>query len=207
MRQVKVMIDFERITTRGGDSGESSLYNGERRWKDDLVFEVMGEVDELNSYLGLLRAKLTETAGGRKRGAGRAMPPVSKRGRRRAKIAGNIEEIQKEFINIGAMLATPHHDKRYTEITELDEKALELLEKMEKELMEQVESKEVFIIPGGNEVSAQADIARSVCRRAERRLVTYIRSGEFEHLAICLRFINRLSDYLFAAARVLEESE
>lgn len=177
------MIEFEKVTTRGGDRGMTSLYNGERLAKDDPVFELLGDLDELNSWLGVVRASL----------------PGSE------SESGTIRDIQQRLLVIGAEAATPKNDPLYREIPHLGEPDLEELERAEQELIGRTTIPARFILPGDSPESAWADLARTVCRRAERNMVSYIRSQGAVHLASGQVYLNRLSDFLFVLARSLAE--
>lgn len=177
-------ISFEMVTTKGGDMGETSLYNGERRRKDDLVMNVVGDLDELGSFLGLARAGLNNCG--------------------RNKESEFILEIQKTLFVIGGEAATPENDKLFKKISRLEEKQILLLEKEEKRLLKITSIKPLFIPAGENTVSASVDVARAVCRRAERHMVGLIRERGLSYLGTGQRYLNRLSDLLFILARSLE---
>ncbi|MCK5675115.1 MAG: cob(I)yrinic acid a,c-diamide adenosyltransferase [Spirochaetales bacterium] len=177
-------ITFEMVTTKGGDMGETSLHNGERRRKDDLVMDVVGSLDELGAFLGLARAELKD---------------IGKKNE-----SDIIIEIQKTLFIIGGEVATPENDKIFKNITRMTEKNILFLEKEEKILLKTTTIKPVFVTAGENRVSASVDVARAVCRRAERYMVNLIRERGFTYLATGQRFLNRLSDLLFILARSLE---
>ncbi len=176
------MIDFERVTTRGGDRGESTLFNGERRPKSDLLFAALGDLDELNSVLGLARAVMRNSD--RKR---------------------ELHDCQQVLFKIGAQVATPEHDPVYRRLKLIEQSDLELLEERQQQLMRLVKLPSQFITPGESVVSAHCDVARSVCRRAERTLVMCIRTHGLTQLALGQNYLNRLSDYLFVLARHIEQ--
>lgn len=180
----KKEITFEMVTTRGGDRGETSLYNGERRRKDDLIMEVVGGLDELGAFLGLARASLDSTG--------------------EKKESAVILEIQKTLFIIGGETATPENDKLFKDISKMEEKHILFLEKEEKRLLMRTSIEPVFIPAGENSVSASVDVARAVCRRAERHMVRLIRERGFTCLATGQRYLNRLSDLLFILARSLD---
>lgn len=177
-------ITFEMVTTKGGDMGETSLYNGERRRKDDLVMEVVGDLDELGAFLGVARAELFS--------AGKKQE------------SDTIIEIQKTLFVIGGEVATPENDKLFKNISRMTEKHILFLEKEEKRLLKTTTIKPVFVTAGENSVSASVDVGRAVCRRAERHIVSLIRERGFTYLATGQRYLNRLSDLLFILARSLE---
>ncbi|MCA9369787.1 MAG: cob(I)yrinic acid a,c-diamide adenosyltransferase [Pseudomonadales bacterium] len=157
------------ISTKTGDGGESGLANGERLAKSDPVFEVLGTLDELNSWVGLLITQLdTQFA-------------VHKE---------YLLEIQDTLFYIGAEVARSPK-------AHLSGKALEKLETkaavLENQLADDWHTK--FIYPGGTELGAHADLARSVCRRSERVLTQYMQTAQLS--PILLQYLNRLSDYLY----------
>jgi len=171
-------IDFEMVTTKGGDGGESSLYNGERRRKDDLVFEVLGDLDELGSFLGLAKAE-TENP----------------------EMRALIEGPQRMLQRAGSLVATPAHDPLFERLAKIGEREIRDLEFEEKRILEGTKIEPVFVLPGGNRLSALLDVARAVTRRAERKLVALIRERGCVELADSQRYLNRLSDFLFVLAR------
>jgi len=176
------MIQFDHITTRGGDRGESSLYDGQRRRKDDLIFHTLGDMDELFSYLGVVRASGAEKPW-----------------------AGRLEEIQQDLLILGSVIAqpsgVPEGRKR------LAAGDVEKLEKWEKILMDGMSLGPVFVIPGENLLSAHAHVARTLARRLERRLVACIRERGQDALIPGQNYINRLSDLLYLLARHWEKKE
>ncbi|MBN2051227.1 MAG: cob(I)yrinic acid a,c-diamide adenosyltransferase [Spirochaetales bacterium] len=175
-------MEFDRITTRGGDRGESSLYDGQRRRKDDLVFDTLGDMDELFSYLGVVRAS--------------GIPdPWKKR----------LEEVQQDLLVLGGVIAMPSgvpEGRRL--ITRQD---VERLEKWEKELMDQMELTGGFVTPGKTLPAAHTHVARTLARRLERRLVTNIRERGQAALIPGQNYVNRLSDLLYVMALRWEEGE
>jgi len=159
-----------KIYTRTGDTGQTALFGGKRVGKDDARIEAYGTVDELNSFLGLARAAWPES-------------PVD----------GELERIQNDLFEVGAQLAAPGQDR----FTGADPRRIEELERAidhaEKELVPLTN----FILPGGSLAAAQLHVARTVCRRAERIVVSL--GGEAPPGTVV--YLNRLSDYLFVAAR------
>ncbi|MFQ3619615.1 MAG: cob(I)yrinic acid a,c-diamide adenosyltransferase [Spirochaetales bacterium] len=173
---------FEAITTRGGDEGLSTLYNGERRPKDDPIFCVLGDLDELNSFLGWVKSSKEASAILRER----------------------IETLQRALFRVGAMVATPPTDPLFASLDKITDQDLFQLEALEHRVLESVEIPERFVLPGSTSLSAQLDICRTICRRAERSLVTLIRQRGIQELFPCQRYINRMSDYLYLLARWAE---
>lgn len=174
---------FELVTTRGGDRGESGYYSGEWRRKDDLIFDAVGDIDELNSHMGVARARLNAA---------------------HADDFG-LARMQQTLLRVGSMVATSPGHELYGTLEYVAESDVDALEAHERRLLAHTEIQPVFVLPGENEVSAAVDVARSVCRRAERRLVTVIRDRGRHDLHACQNWLNRLSDVLFILARHLEQ--
>jgi len=172
------VIRFDLVTTKTGDGGRSSDYSGRTDWKDAPVFELLGELDELGSWLGVCR----HLGRGRK----------------------ELETCQRILLRIGALVATDPADERYSTLVPVDEAALEALEQWEAELMTRTTLKPVFVLAGGTRKSAWVDVARTVCRRAERTAVAFVRAQNRPDLAPSSRWLNRLSDALFVLARNYE---
>lgn len=171
-----------KIYTKTGDNGTTALYGGTRVLKNDLRIEAYGTVDELNSCLGLIRDQ-----------------------KEAAKDREFLIEIQKNLFHIGAILATPpekavlKNGKQRLDVTKMtSEQRLEkAMDKMNEDLPEMTH----FVLPGGQPVVSYCHIARCVCRRAERFIVSL--HNEEEVAPVVLKYINRLSDYLFVLARKL----
>ena len=174
---------FEWVTTRGGDRGESGYYSGEWRRKDDLIFESVGEIDEVNSFAGVARARL------------------------RAEFGDDFQltAMQRTLLRVGSMIATSPEHELYATFEHVSDKDVEALERVERKLLKKTRIDPVFVLPGETESSAAVDAARSVCRRAERCLVTVIRERGRNDLHACQNYLNRLSDYLFVLARHVEQ--
>jgi len=177
------MIEFEKVTTRGGDRGESSLYNGERRRKDDLLFETMGDIDELSSFLGVAKATCEDK-----------------------KLSELISSVQLTLLNLGAQIATPKSNPLYSKISPVSKDDVKRLEEVEEGYLRRTEIGGEFVLPGENLLSAQLDVARAVCRRAERKVVACIREREMIQLAAGQNYLNRLSDLLFILGRNVGQS-
>jgi cob(I)alamin adenosyltransferase len=162
---------LSKIITRTGDDGTTGLGDGSRVAKDDARIEAIGTVDELNSLLGLL---LTHD--------------IPEPGRT------YLSRVQHELFDLGGELSLPDH-------TLIKAGAIERLEKDTLLLNESLPPLKEFILPGGNPAAAVCHVARTVCRRAERRVVTLARQTHVnEYLQI---YLNRLSDLLFVIARTL----
>lgn len=167
------------LYTRTGDTGTTSLVGGERVAKDCDRLEAYGTIDELSSQLGLISAA----------------PQCN------AEIKGQILKIQNEMFNIGSYLATAPTPGQQPKCASIDSSKMETLESWIDALDEQTPKIHAFILPGGSEIAARAHVARTVCRRAERQILTLSRT-EYVDPAV-ITYINRLSDYLFIAARYL----
>jgi len=168
-----------KIYTKTGDSGKTSLLGGTKVFKNNPRIEAYGTVDELNSYIGLLSDFSNDDN------------------------AKNIlKEIQDRLFTIGAELACdPEKNSRIT-LPDLHESDVELLEKEIDKMQDQLPVMQNFILPGGNPAVSFAHVARCVCRRAERCTVNLQEnSGAVDQLII--KYLNRLSDYLFVLARYL----
>lgn len=159
-----------KIYTRTGDTGETALFGGKRVSKDDARIEAYGTVDELNSFIGVVRAAWPES-------------PVD----------GELERIQNDLFDVGAQLAAPGNDR----FTGADPRRIDELEAAIDHAEKELTPLTNFILPGGSMAAAQLHVARTVCRRAERIVVSL--GPEAPRGTIV--YLNRLSDFLFVAAR------
>ncbi|WP_110928261.1 cob(I)yrinic acid a,c-diamide adenosyltransferase [Bacillus massiliglaciei] len=166
-----------KIYTRTGDKGQTSVIGG-RLDKDDIRVESYGTVDEVNSYVGLAAAELD--------------PSLF------ADILADLEKIQHELFDCGGDLATVS-EKAPRKMTE---EAITYLEERIDLFIAEAPDLEKFILPGGSKAAAIIHIARTVARRAERAVVSLMKSGAAVS-PFSLQYLNRLSDYFFAAARVI----
>lgn len=176
------MIEFDRVTTRGGDRGESSLFNGERRRKDDLLFHALGDVDEASVCIGVARS---HTAQGRAR--------------------EELFQAQQVLFKVGAEIATPAGDPLHKQIRRVEQADIDKLERSQKSWMADTEIGSGFVTPGDTILGAFLDQARAVVRRAERTVVACIRDRGMTDLASSQNYLNRLSDYLFVLARAADQ--
>ncbi len=176
------MIEFDRVTTRGGDHGESSLFNGERRRKDDLLFQALGDVDEASVCVGVARAHAAQ---------GRAHQ--------------ELFQTQQILFKVGAEIATPSGDQLYRQIKHVEQADIESLERMQKMWMAETDIASGFVTPGDSRLGAFIDQARTVVRRAERTVVACIRDRGMTNLVVAQNYLNRLSDYLFVLARAADQ--
>ena len=176
-------IALTRIYTRTGDAGQTGLAGGQRVAKDDLRINCYGTVDELNAFVGLARTSAEELAG-------------------RAEIlvpfAGTLKRVQHELFNLGSILATLPQDvhPKQPRITGAE---IEQLEREIDQANEELQPLRSFVLPGGTRLDAELHVCRTVCRRAERLLVSLAREQDVP--AESLRYLNRLSDALFVWSR------
>ena len=169
---------LSRIVTRTGDDGQTGLGSGARIAKDSAIIEALGTVDELNSWIGVLLSHAPSDA-----------------------VRESLLSVQHDLFDLGAQLSVPG-----TRL--LSPGHVERVDVMFGELNADLPPLREFILPGGSDASAFAHIARTVCRRAERRLLTALRGGregdEFrvdEAGSNGLKYLNRLSDLLFTVSR------
>ena len=166
---------LSKIYTRTGDQGTTGLADGSRVDKDDARVEAMGAVDELNSAIGVM---LTET------------------------ISESVREcllsIQHTLFDLGGELSIPGHRM-------ISPAKVEQLEQLLDEYNAELEPLKEFILPGGVPAAAQCHVARGICRRAERRLVTLAKLSD-DVSPVSRQFMNRLSDLLFVLARALNRA-
>ena len=156
----------------------SHLADGEPRRKDDPLFEALGDVDELTSWLGVVRSSTKSE-----------------------KLRKELAHIQENLLAVGAQVATPRLSPLYRTLKFLEDRELKRLEAAEKQLLSKTEIAPRFVLPGDVPLAAWIDVARTVCRRSERHVVALIRNAGMIHLALCQNYLNRLSDYLFVLAR------
>jgi len=167
-----------KIYTKTGDEGFTSLYGGKRVTKNHARIEAYGTIDELNAFLGLLRDQ-----------------EISKH----HKIF--LLQVQTELFSIGAIMATPNDNKKRLNIQKVKPEQIEGLELEIDRMDEELPQMTHFILPGGHPIVSYCHVARTICRRAERLAYEL---NHFEPLeAEVLKYLNRLSDYLFVLARKL----
>ncbi|MBK9366844.1 MAG: cob(I)yrinic acid a,c-diamide adenosyltransferase [Deltaproteobacteria bacterium] len=173
-----------KVYTRGGDKGQTSLVGGDRVPKNHVRITAYGTVDELNAVIGL-----TRTFNGR---SGADAEKV-------ARIETMLHRVQNDLFNVGTDLATPAKD-RWPGMFRVGGDEVERLEGWIDELNEDLGPLKEFILPGGGPVGAFFHQARTVCRRAEREVITLMESDD-EVGDGPMKYLNRLSDYLFVAGR------
>lgn len=167
-----------KIYTKKGDKGETSLASGRKISKADLLIESYGTVDELNTHVGLLKSKIAQE-----------------------EVVTYLSAIQHTLFDIGSVLAKDGiSSPDYPEVKMTD---VDMLEQEIDRMDASLEPLRQFILPAGSESIAQAHVCRTVCRRAERRVV----SVEDEDFTQEVMYLNRLSDYFFVLARYLHVKE
>ncbi|RXG51684.1 Cob(I)yrinic acid a,c-diamide adenosyltransferase, mitochondrial [Armadillidium vulgare] len=175
-----------KIYTKTGDKGTSALYTGERRTKADHIFECLGNVDELSSFIGVAKENAVE---------------------HKHNYVEQLERIQCILQDIGTLIASPvHTDEIKTARKDEIEKRIRFSKRHIEELegwidhfTENLPPLSNFILPGGGRVSASLHVCRTVCRRAERSVVRIATQNEIDQNVII--YLNRLSDYLFTVSR------
>lgn len=167
-----------RIYTKTGDKGDTGLFGGGRVRKDDARVEAYGTVDELNAVLGLAAATTDD-----------------------AQIRGWLGRIQSELFVLGSELATPDPAHVKKQVVPLDTATIAHWEEVIDAVDAELPPLTHFILPGGVPAAAHLHLARTVCRRAERRVLTFAAGAELR--PACVAYLNRLSDLLFVLARLV----
>ena len=170
---------MSKIYTRRGDDGSTGLFGGPRVSKDDLRVAAYGEVDELNSALGVAREELRD--------------PVQK------DIADIVDRLQSELFNLGGQLATPDAAAAPKNVPVIAKADVVRLEEEIDRFTAELPPMRFFILPGGSRPGAALHLCRTVCRRAERKAVELSRTEPMPDQT--LSYLNRLSDLLFIMAR------
>jgi len=165
-----------RVYTRKGDKGKTGLVDGSRVSKASPRVEAYGDVDELNSCLGLIRAEQSDP-----------------------EIEDALRKIQNDLFIVGADLASPMS----INVPRIDKPYVDRLEKITDKLLKELDPLKEFILPGGSRVGSMVHIARCIARRAERRAVT-VAEGDETNMQV-IAYINRLSDLLFVMARAINK--
>ena len=173
-----------KIYTATGDKGKTSLFSGERIAKDDLRIEAYGAVDELNAIVGILMAALPEFP-------------------QKDDLKGELSQIQSDLFQVGAWMATSFDSPSMDHLQPVTAESWRRLEKHIDAIQSKLSELNAFILPGGHFSAGWAHMARTVCRRAERRAVSLAatsgtRPASMDNLLV---YMNRLSDYFFVLAR------
>jgi cob(I)alamin adenosyltransferase len=172
------MANEIKIYTKTGDDGTTGLIGGSRVKKYDSRLEAYGTIDELNASIGVLRsAELSES------------------------VVEILSQIQNKLFNIGSLLASDDKGAAFTANLSINQENIKVLEDAIDEYQNQLPELTHFILPGGNFASAQCHVARTVCRRAERRILEFAEHSKVQPEIII--YINRLSDFFFVLSRKL----
>ena len=172
---------MSKIYTKTGDNGSTSLVGGTRLPKDHIKIEAYGSVDELNAWIGVL-----------------ADAPENESRK------SFLKEIQDRLFTIGSTLASEAEYNK-SKLPELFESDIEVLEKAMDSYNEQIPTLRAFVLPGGHSLVSLTHVARTVCRRSERQVIRLSHEEEVEPLII--KYLNRLSDYLFVLSRKITQEQ
>jgi len=177
--KTKERPSMPKIYTKTGDGGKSSLYTGERRAKSDEIFEALGTIDELSSNIGLAMAHTDP----------------------KFLYLEQLQRIQCILQDVGSLVATPNSSARksHKDRVVFNERHTHELEEWIDEYTNELPPLENFILPGGSVTSSTLHVARAICRRAERKVMPLVQQDEVD--AEALKYLNRLSDFLFTLAR------
>jgi cob(I)alamin adenosyltransferase len=177
------MVHLTRIYTRTGDNGTTALGNGERRRKFDLRIEAYGTVDETNAAIGMVRLSTAGT---------------------HEVVDAMLERIQNDLFDLGADLCTPLTSAKLEyEPLRIVQAQVDRIEREIDQLNSVLAPLNSFVLPGGSPAAAALHVARTVCRRAERLMVHLALTPEERVGEPALRYVNRLSDFLFVASRAV----
>lgn len=176
-----------KIYTKSGDAGTTGLFAGPRVYKDDTRIIAYGTVDELNAYLGVVLSSMD--------------PTIAQSELNGHSISKVVQLIQSNLFCVGAELATPDPDGQGMRL--FAHSQIEFLESAIDTAEAELPKLTNFILPGGMPTAAQFHFARTICRRAERELVTLMRVEGVADYSRLLVYLNRLSDFLFVMARLV----
>lgn len=177
------MVLLNRIYTRTGDDGTTALGTGERRPKYDLRIAAYGTVDETNASIGVARLHLAH------------LPELD----------AMLGRIQNDLFDLGADLATPEREGKPERLRVLTSQ-VERLEREIDQLNSGLAPLTSFVLPGGKPAAAYLHLARTICRRAERAMVELAARPEEKITTAAVQYVNRLSDFLFVASRVVNDN-
>jgi cob(I)alamin adenosyltransferase len=182
------MVKLTKIYTRTGDDGTTGLGTGTRVPKDDLRVDAYGDVDEANAALGM------------------AIVACTRSGEAGAGLASTLRDIQQDLFDLGADLCIPvtSGEEAGTKLRIVPEQTARL-ERLIDEHNQDLPTLNSFILPGGTELAAALHVARTVVRRAERRVVTLLHSDPRGTSVETVRYLNRLSDLLFVLSRIAND--
>ena len=180
-------VTLNRIYTRGGDTGMTSLGRGERVAKHDIRVEAYGTTDEANSVIGLARSAISRAGGGDPR---------------LAEADAMLARIQNDLFDLGADLCTPAgKNKRDEQALRIVASQVERLEHEIDAMNAELQPLKSFVLPGGSPAAAYLHLARTVCRRAERLMAELADKDKDGVSPPALKYVNRLSDLLFVMSR------
>lgn len=180
-------MSASKIYTRTGDAGQTRLVGGSQVQKSHPRLESYGTLDELNSHLGLIRCEIEK----------QFRKTSTEIGEQLNELDGSLVRIQNELFSVGSRLAC-EDEKMRESLPSLHGDSIERLEKAMDRMNEKLPALREFILPGGCELAARFHVARTVCRRSERHMADLLADRGY---AVDFRYVNRLSDYLFMAAR------
>lgn len=169
-------VRITKVVTKAGDTGDTSLVGGTRVSKASTRVDAYGEVDELNSFLGVARAKATDR-----------------------QVDGLLRKIQNDLFTLGSDLASPSDIR----VPRIEQRHVSETEEAIEDLLKELEPLKEFILPGGSELGATLHAARAIARRVERKVVKLSQEEAINKMAII--YLNRLSDLLFVLARVVNK--
>lgn len=190
-------ISFDMVTTRGGDNGQTSDFSGRRVFKNSAEMEVIGEIDELNCFVGLLlKAEVDENP-----------DRYIDKYKRQTPVPDMLNVVQNTLQRAMGVLATHPKSKQYETLKFITDTDIEMVEEWEQLLLQHVHVPQRFVNP-----QTYADLSRVICRRAERRLISYIRElselgksaeygRDFHDLYAIQQYLNRLGDFFFLVGR------
>lgn len=179
------MVKLNKIYTKTGDAGTTGLGTGERVAKDAARIAAYGTVDETNSVVGMARIHL----GGGHQG-----------------LDSKLERIQNDLFDLGADLCVPDRGEKLAyEPLRMSEAQVDRIEAEIDELNAELQPLKSFVLPGGSAAAAALHVARTVCRRAEREMVTLSGLADEDVSPAAMKYINRLSDFLFVASRYVND--
>ena len=174
-------IRINKVYTRKGDAGKTRLIGGNEKWKDNIRVEAYGTVDELNASIGLCRELVKEI-----------------KNTKFNSLEKFLKSVQNELFNLGTQLAIDEESDPKN-LPQLSDDAILKLESEIDTANESLSELTSFVLPGGSVINAQFHIARNICRRAERRVISLAKKENVD--SINIRYLNRLSDALFVWSR------
>ena len=192
-------MKITKVYTRTGDKGETSLVGGVRRKKSDIRLEAYGTIDELSAHLGLLAAMLGDCQGAT--GVSASKDKTATGTMVMSEHRDVILRVQNTLFHVGTHLATDQETTPLYPSALLPKGEVEHLEQLIDQMNAQLPESQGFILPGGALAAAQSHVARTVCRRAERRIVALMEVAKVDDEIV--QYVNRLSDYLFVLAKII----